>query len=54
MVQRVRFAFGGSEDYGWALSRAQELRERIAKACEFLDAGAAPYILVDSLRVSGK
>ncbi len=41
VVQRVRFAFGGSEDYGRLLGRDQDLRERIAKACELLDAEPA-------------
>jgi TldD protein len=38
VVQRVRFAFGGGEDYGRLLDREEDLRNRIAKACELLDA----------------
>jgi TldD protein len=50
VVQRVRFAFGGSEDYGRLLGREEDLRKQIAKACELLDAepvkaGVFPVIL---------
>ncbi len=50
VVQRVRFAFGGCEDYGRLLDREEDLKKRIAKACELLDAepvkaGVFPVIL---------
>jgi len=50
VVQRIRFAFGGSEDYGRLLGREEDLKKRIAKACELLDAepvkaGVFPVIL---------
>ncbi len=50
VVQRVRFAFGGSADYGRLLGREEDLKKRIAKACELLDAdpvkaGIFPVIL---------
>ncbi len=50
VVQRVRFAFGGCEDYGRLLAREEELKARIARACELLDAepvkaGVFPVIL---------
>jgi TldD protein len=50
VVQRVRFAFGGSEDFGRLLGREEELKKRIARACELLDAepvkaGVFPIIL---------
>jgi TldD protein len=50
VVQRVRFAFGGSEDYGRLLGREEDLRKQVAKACELLDAepvkaGIFPVIL---------
>jgi len=50
VVQRVRFAFGGCEEYGRLLDREQDLRKQIAKARELLDAdpvkaGIFPVIL---------
>jgi TldD protein len=50
VVQRVRFAFGGCEEYGRLLDREEELKARIAKARELLDAepvkaGVFPVIL---------
>jgi len=50
VVQRVRFAFGGCEEYGRLLDREEELKARIAKACELLDAepvkaGVFPVVL---------
>jgi len=50
VVQRVRFAFGGSEDYGRLLGREEDLGKQVAKACELLDAepvkaGVFPVIL---------
>ena len=50
VVQRVRFAFGGSEDYGRLLGREQDLMERVRKARQLLDAepakaGIFPVIL---------
>ena len=50
VVQRVRFAFGGYEDFGRLLDREEDLKGRIAKARELLDAepvkaGILPVIL---------
>ena len=50
VVQRVRFAFGGSDDYGRLLDREEELKGRIARACELLEAeptqaGVYPVVL---------
>jgi TldD protein len=50
VVQRVRFAFGGCEEYGRLLDREEDLKKQIAKACELLDAkpvkaGVFPVIL---------
>jgi TldD protein len=50
VVQRVRFAFSGGEDYGRLLDREEDLRKRITKACGLLDAepakaGVFPIIL---------
>jgi len=50
VVQRVRFAFGGCEEYGRLLDREDDLREKLAKACDLLDAepvkaGIFPVIL---------
>ena len=50
VVQRVRFAFGGCEEYGRLLGREEDLKARILKACELLDAepvkaGVFPVVL---------
>jgi len=50
VVQRVRFAFGGCEDYDRLLDREEDLRKRIEKAGELLDAepvkaGIYPVVL---------
>jgi len=50
VVQRVRFAFGGCEEYGRLLDREEDLKNQIAKACALLDAepvkaGVVPVIL---------
>ena len=50
VVQRVRFAFGGCEEYGRLLDREADLKKQIAKACELLDAepvkaGVFPVVL---------
>jgi len=50
VVQRVRFAFGGCEEYGRLLDREDDLKERITKACELLEAdpvkaGVVPVLL---------
>ncbi len=50
VVQRVRFAFGGSDDYSRLLNREDDLKERIARACELLSAetvhaGVYPVVL---------
>ncbi len=50
VVQRVRFAFGGCEDFGRLLGREDDLKKQIVKACELLDAepvkaGIFPVIL---------
>ena len=50
LVQRVRFAYGGNDDLAGLLDRDDELRERVARACELLEAepvkaGLFPVIL---------
>ncbi len=50
VVQRVRFSFGGCEEYGRLLDREEDLKKQISKACELLDAepvkaGVFPVIL---------
>jgi len=50
VVQRVRFAFGGNEDFGPLLGRDEDLKRQIVKAQELLDAqpanaGTFPVIL---------
>ncbi len=50
VVQRVRFAFGGSDAFSGLLGREDELRERVATAVELLDAepaeaGVFPVVL---------
>jgi TldD protein len=41
VVQRVRFAFGGSDDFGRLLDRDEDLLARIADACRLLTAEPA-------------
>lgn len=50
VVQRVRFAFGGNTDFTPLLDRDQDLKKRIANACQLLDAepakaGVYPVVL---------
>ncbi|UCF09679.1 MAG: TldD/PmbA family protein, partial [Candidatus Bipolaricaulota bacterium] len=50
VVQRVRFAFGGNEEFSTLVNREDELRERVATACRLLDAeparaGVLPVVL---------
>jgi len=50
VVQRVRFAFGGNDDYSRLVDREEELKGRLARACELLDAeptraGVYPVVL---------
>ncbi len=50
IVQRVRFAFGGNDDYSRLLDREEELRGRVARASELLEAeparaGVHPVVL---------
>ena len=50
VVQRVRFAFGGSDDFSTLLGRDEELKERVEKARELLSAdpvtaGTYPVVL---------
>jgi TldD protein len=50
VVQRVRFAFGGNDEFGGLLNRDEELQERIANACRLLTAqparaGVFPVVL---------
>ena len=50
LVQQVRFAFGGNDDYAKLLNREEDLKKRIARACELLGAeqakaGVYPVIL---------
>jgi len=40
-VQRVRFAYGGNEDFSRLIEREDELRREITRACELLDAEPA-------------
>ena len=41
VVQRVRFAFGGQEDFSPLMGRDDDLKRQIEKACELLDAEPA-------------
>jgi len=50
VVQRVRFAYGGNDDFSRLVGREDELRDEVARACELLDAkparsGICPVVL---------
>lgn len=46
VVQRVRFAFGGNDDFSRLLGREDELRQRVATACQLIEAEPARACVV--------